>query len=61
MMHRRGGGKFRGGNRNYQPNDRFQGGKLGNVFLSGSFVYDFVISRFKITMTAVEISASNLR
>jgi nuclear RNA export factor len=27
-MHRRGGGKFRGGNRNFHQNDRFQGGKL---------------------------------
>lgn len=27
-MHRRGGGKFRGGNRNFQGNDRFQGGKF---------------------------------
>lgn len=26
-MHRRGGGKFRGGNRNFQGNDRFQSGK----------------------------------
>lgn len=28
-MHRRGGGKFRGGNRNFQGNDRFQVGKCG--------------------------------
>lgn len=27
MFNRRGGGKFRGGNRNFQQNDRFQGGK----------------------------------
>lgn len=55
MMHRRGGGKFRGSNRNFQPNDRFQAGKNQNYALTGSVVYDFVISLFKITMTALGI------
>lgn len=36
MMHRRGGGKFRGGNRNFQGNDRFHTGNSDFTFLAGS-------------------------